>query len=154
MDSQYESPDVVLGHYLDQIQHTIEDIRLRFLPTSNTPQVTEHPGDKYLHHLRFSTNPLEEIAMTAQLTAREREVLPLICDALTNKEIASELFIGERTAKHHVESILGKTGFKNRRQLIRNVLNKAGSSSNKLSEKDNTPVKKRAGVDDGKQRHT
>ncbi|HSB20718.1 MAG TPA: helix-turn-helix transcriptional regulator, partial [Anaeromyxobacteraceae bacterium] len=44
----------------------------------------------------------------APLTPRELEVLPLLAEGLSNKQIAARLGIAERTAKFHVESILGK----------------------------------------------
>lgn len=42
------------------------------------------------------------------LTSREQEVLQLLATGKTNKEIASELFISERTVDRHVSNILGK----------------------------------------------
>ncbi|MDX6287608.1 MAG: hypothetical protein QOG53_3093 [Frankiales bacterium] len=50
------------------------------------------------------------------LTAREREVLRLLCDRLTNGEIAERLFIAQRTVDHHVSALLGKMGVKSRRE--------------------------------------
>jgi DNA-binding CsgD family transcriptional regulator/tetratricopeptide (TPR) repeat protein len=44
------------------------------------------------------------------LTRREREVLALLADGRTNREIAGELFITEKTAGGHVSNILGKLG--------------------------------------------
>jgi len=45
-----------------------------------------------------------------QLTPREREVLRLMADGLSNKEIAARLGISDHTAKFHVASIMGKLG--------------------------------------------
>jgi DNA-binding CsgD family transcriptional regulator len=42
------------------------------------------------------------------LTAREREVLALVCDGLTNRQIARHLFISEKTASVHVSHIMTK----------------------------------------------
>ncbi len=50
------------------------------------------------------------------LTEREREVLALLARGLSNKEIAAELFITERTARTYVSNILGKLGLASRTQ--------------------------------------
>jgi DNA-binding NarL/FixJ family response regulator len=55
-------------------------------------------------------------------TARESQVLQLLFRRLTNKEIANELKISERTAKFHVSNVLNKLGFENRRDLLHNSL--------------------------------
>ncbi len=49
-----------------------------------------------------------------ELTAREREVLVLIAEGATNKEIAAKLVVSENTARNHVSHILGKLGFSRR----------------------------------------
>lgn len=50
-------------------------------------------------------------------TPHEREVLALLADRLTNKEIADRLYISVRTVESHVSSLLVKTGASNRRDL-------------------------------------
>jgi len=50
------------------------------------------------------------------LTRREREVLALLCQRLTDPEIAARLFISPRTASSHVANVLGKLGAANRRE--------------------------------------
>jgi DNA-binding CsgD family transcriptional regulator len=48
------------------------------------------------------------------LTRRERQVLALVADGRTNRQIAEELFINEKTASVHVSNILSKLGVSNR----------------------------------------
>ena len=49
-----------------------------------------------------------------ELTPREIEVLTLVADGMTNREIASELFISNKTASAHVSHILSKLSAPNR----------------------------------------
>jgi non-specific serine/threonine protein kinase len=51
------------------------------------------------------------------LTARERQIVALIAQGLTNREIGSSLAIAERTVDTHVEHILNKLGFNSRTRI-------------------------------------
>jgi DNA-binding NarL/FixJ family response regulator len=51
---------------------------------------------------------------SGQLSRREREVLRLVADGLSNKEIAGKLFISEVTVKVHLRHIYKKLGVRNR----------------------------------------
>jgi DNA-binding NarL/FixJ family response regulator len=57
-----------------------------------------------------------EAALADLLTDREREVLKLIASGYSNKEIARELVVSERTVKGHVSNILNKLGVQDRTQ--------------------------------------
>jgi DNA-binding NarL/FixJ family response regulator len=57
--------------------------------------------------------PLDE-----PLSARELEVLGLLAEGLSNREIGERLFISTGTAKNHVSSILGKLAVRDRTQAI------------------------------------
>jgi DNA-binding NarL/FixJ family response regulator len=53
------------------------------------------------------------------LTKREREVLTIMCDGKTNKEIAEALFISVRTVEHHRQTVMRKTGVHSIADLIK-----------------------------------
>ncbi len=55
--------------------------------------------------------------MTAQLTAREREVTALVAGGRTNPVIPAALHVSPTTAKWHVSQILRKLGLRRRTQL-------------------------------------
>jgi DNA-binding NarL/FixJ family response regulator len=52
------------------------------------------------------------------LSDREAEVLPLVCEGLSNRQIADRLFISKRTVDKHRANILAKTGCKNTASLV------------------------------------
>jgi two-component system response regulator DevR len=54
------------------------------------------------------------VSKLSALSEREREVLGLLAEGLTNKEIAERLFISEKTVRNHVSSILHKLDFRHR----------------------------------------
>ena len=58
--------------------------------------------------------PEQETAADPGLTSRELEVLGLLADGLTNREIADRLFITERTTEVHVRHVLSKLNVPNR----------------------------------------
>jgi len=56
------------------------------------------------------------VSGVSSLTERESDVLRLVARGYANKEIASDLNIGEKTVKTHVSNILGKLGVQSRTQ--------------------------------------
>ena len=54
------------------------------------------------------------VSKLSALSEREREVLGLLAEGLTNKEIAERLFISEKTVRNHVSAILHKLDFRHR----------------------------------------
>ncbi len=54
---------------------------------------------------------------TASLTRREREIADLVASGLSNREIATRLFISKRTVDAHVDHIFGKLAISSRVQL-------------------------------------
>jgi non-specific serine/threonine protein kinase len=61
--------------------------------------------------------PVPGVPAEAPLTPRELQVARLVAGGRTNKEIAAELVIAQRTAEGHVERILTKLGFTSRAQV-------------------------------------
>lgn len=59
---------------------------------------------------------------TSPLTARELEVLTLVKKGLSNKQIADQLFLAERTIKFHITSILSKLLAGNRTEAVNNAI--------------------------------
>jgi two-component system response regulator DevR len=73
------------------------------------PKVTE----RLLNRLRDGA---EQDPRLAALTDREREILNLIADGLTNRQIGERLFLAEKTVKNYVSALLAKLGMQRRTQ--------------------------------------
>ena len=75
---------------------------------------------------RLAGNLLAEFRSSSQrqtesidsLSPREKEVLDLVSQGLTNKEVAGNLYISENTVKYHMKNILDKLHLRNRSQVI------------------------------------
>jgi two-component system, NarL family, response regulator LiaR len=72
-------------------------------------QLAPEAAARLLNEVRAPENP-------EALTERETEVLKLVARGKANKQIASELFVEEKTVKAHVSSILRKLGVHSRTQ--------------------------------------
>jgi two-component system response regulator DevR len=73
------------------------------------PNVTE----RLLARIRKGA-PVDE--RLASLTEREREILDLIAEGLTNRQIGERLFLAEKTVKNYVSGLLAKLGMQRRTQ--------------------------------------
>jgi two-component system response regulator DevR len=73
------------------------------------PAVTQ----KLLDRLR---NPVKETSKLDQLTPREKEILNLITDGYTNRQIGEKLYLAEKTVKNYVSILLTKLGMQRRTQ--------------------------------------
>jgi len=76
---------------------------------------------------------------SSRLTRRERQLVPMIGEGLTNKEIASRLNLSEKTVKNHVHRILQRMGAADRYTAVeiandRNLLLPAGMTSGRSAE--------------------
>lgn len=64
------------------------------------------------------TDNTKAIETKSSLSEREIEIVRLIVEGNTNKEVAQTLFIAENTVKVHVKNILSKLELRNRQQLV------------------------------------
>jgi DNA-binding NarL/FixJ family response regulator len=77
-----------------------------------------HFDDHLLRLLREKMSFGKKSKQNIELTEREIEVLRLICQEYTNKEIGEQLFLSPRTVDGHRNNILEKTGVKNTVGLV------------------------------------
>jgi DNA-binding NarL/FixJ family response regulator len=61
-------------------------------------------------------SPVEEPKELRSLTEQERRILAHIAEGLTNREIAGQMFLAEKTVKNYVSSLLAKLGLERRTQ--------------------------------------
>ena len=77
---------------------------------------------KILREFAHRAQPAKMVAPSEagvdELTERQLEVLGLIAQGQTNKEVADQLFITERTVKYHLQEILQKLHLRNRTQAV------------------------------------
>jgi len=78
--------------------------------------LAEHMIDRFVNSR--SDAPSLEDRKIAAVTAREREVIELICKGLKNREISEQLHISEVTVSHHLTSIFRKLEVSDRISLI------------------------------------
>jgi len=82
------------------------------------PQAARALAEQLRHPERRVDDPY------GRLTAREREVLHLIAEGMTTKEVARRLGIGVKTAENHRSRVLAKLGVRNTAELVRYALGK------------------------------
>ena len=66
----------------------------------------------------FTLTLRERISDDARLTPREREVLELVADGLTNAEIARRLWVAQSTVAKHLEQAYSKLGVHSRTAAV------------------------------------
>ena len=102
-----------------------------FLVKNSTPKTVKHTvrevvkrGFYYNYQVmqiiqdELQGTPSRSLNVAEELTAREKEVLQLICDQFTTHEIADKLFIRPRTVEGHRNNLLQKTESKNVAGLV------------------------------------
>jgi two-component system, NarL family, response regulator DevR len=76
------------------------------------PAVTE----RVLERIRRIATGASDNDEISQLTSQERKILLLVAEGKTNKEIAGEIFLSDKTVKNYVSSILAKLNLERRAQ--------------------------------------
>ena len=79
------------------------------------PTATRHLVDAFVSRPSLGR---PDTQLVEALTGREREVLRLVAQGLSNAEIAGRLVVSPATAKTHVSRILAKLGLRDRAQLV------------------------------------
>lgn len=80
---------------------------------SGTSMLDPRTTARVMERLRGGERPPDEVSEGSELdglTPRERQILDLIGEGLTNREIAERLFLAEKTVKNRISSILAKLG--------------------------------------------
>lgn len=80
------------------------------------PQLCKHLFRAFSR--QWTVVPNARIKLELGLTRRQQQLVPLIAQGLTNKEIASHLRISEQTVKNHVHDIMRRVGANDRLQVI------------------------------------
>lgn len=100
------------GYLLKQIGGTSLVDAIRQVANGNSlldPAVTQ----KLMDRLR---NPPAEDTRLNDLTPRDRDILEFIAEGYTNRQIAEQLFLAEKTVKNYVSTLLTKLGMQRRTQ--------------------------------------
>ena len=89
----------------------------RMSEVASTGYVTHTLAANLLSEMKSSAREKRtQVDIFAELTERERQILELIADGISNKEIGQKIFLTEKTIKHYVTNILQKLHVSNRVQ--------------------------------------
>ncbi len=121
-----QAPALILGHRLfsqmapqDQARNIAALIpHATTLSISNASERVEALSNFFNHLPHSEVGAQLTIGTSGELTAREREVLSLVVEGLTNRAIADRLGIGTRTVDSHVSRLFRKVGAHNRAELV------------------------------------
>ena len=105
------------GYLLKDLEATQFFEALEDIATGQAVLPTRLAG-KLLEEFRSQAKRAGNVEEAELLSSREQEVLTLVAQGLTNKEVAEKLYISENTVKYHMKNILDKLHLQNRAQVI------------------------------------
>lgn len=85
-------------------------------------------ADGYLERARIELSaagdhvPKRDVGASSDLSPQEAQISELVAQGSTNQEIATQLFISQRTVEYHLHKVFRKLGIKSRTQLARLIL--------------------------------
>lgn len=109
-------------HYSQMIQAGVKGFMLK---KGNKQELQQAINEVFNGGVYFSQEILQKVALRTfrkddeqRMTARELEVLGLVCSGMTSPEIADKLFISAKTVEGHRTNIFQKTEVRNTAELI------------------------------------
>jgi two-component system, NarL family, nitrate/nitrite response regulator NarL len=121
--SGFVAPDASIEE-VTAVLHTVATGQL-----AASPQVTAHLASR----VRTLAAELPDSIAAGTLTSRELEILDLLDEGLSNKQIGQRLSIQEQTAKNHVHNVLVKLGVKRRAEAAARARRRRQSRDRELT---------------------
>jgi DNA-binding CsgD family transcriptional regulator len=110
-----EKPNCTILHGKENLIYSLRAFCIGFQSINKNPTHIMVLLEKVVEKHRVD---YEKIKNKFKLTIRETDVLILICEGLTNKEISAELSICEYTVKDHIKKIMRKMDVGSRSEII------------------------------------
>jgi LuxR family maltose regulon positive regulatory protein len=122
---QLAAPDGFIRPFLDHGRQLVPLLALMLRTKNLTTESERFIGEilQWLGHDKDASHWLPEenlnsLATAASITTREQAVLKLLCEGLSNHEIAVKLCVSPGTVKTHLANIYGKLGVRSRVQAV------------------------------------
>ena len=117
--------DATIKEFIGTIRSVAQGVKI--LPPTLTDSLFSHVIDIALRKSERMNKKPGAIVKSVRMTIREREIIALIANGLTNKQIAEKLNIATFTVKSHVHNILEKLALHSRLQIALHADEIAGS---------------------------
>ena len=116
----------MLGAFIDAIVLKIQPTQVWFATIRHLMDLPELPTPRMGAAKKTATTTQASVRATDQpsqrtesgITPQEREIVKLVVEGLSNKEIAARLHLADTTVRHHLTKIFDKLGVSNRQKLL------------------------------------